>query len=287
MVNEEASQPPEVMKTVDQMLIFDVDGVITDPQEKRVTEPEILDQIINRLEKGEPVTLNTGRSIQWVKDRVLNPLIEKVKDRNILQNLFAVGEKGGTWAEFDGQGNLIENKDDNISVPDDLKNEIRNLINNKYSDSMFYDESKLTMVSTEMKDGHSLEDYKEKQKMLSSELQEILNDNSIDEKFKVDPTTIATDVENKFVGKHFAVRRIIEWVKKRGISPQRYIAFGDSFKSDVPMAEEFHSQGLPVEFVYVGQEDIDTSKYPFAIKQTQAKFGNGTLEFLKRLTLGS
>lgn len=261
--------------------VFDVDGVITNPQEKKITEPEILEEIIKRLGKGEPVVLNTGRSIAWMKDRIQNPLTEKIKDKNILQNLLAVGEKGGTWLEFDNQNNLIEDKDDNISVPDNLKNEIRNLINNKYSDSMFYDESKLTMISTEMKDGHSLEDYKKNQEILCVELKALLADKNFRDKFKVDPTTIATDIENVFVGKHFAIKRILEWLKKKNIKPRRYITFGDSFKSDIPMAKELHLQKLPVEFVYVGEEKISAQAFPFVVHQTREKFEKGTLEFLE------
>lgn len=274
---------PEVAKTVDYMLIFDVDGVITDPQEKRVTEPEILDQIAKRLEKGEPVALNTGRSVEWLRDRILNPLAQIVKDKKMLRNLLAVAEKGGTWAEFDQEGNIIESKDDRISVPSNLKDEVRNIVNIEYPDTMFFDESKLTMISTEMKDGHPLEDYREKQETLVSQLKTLLSDKGLEDKFKVDPTTIAIDVENNHVGKHFAVKRIIEWVKNRGIAPKRYIAFGDSFKSDVSMAEEIHSQGLLVEFVYVGNENIQTSNYPFPIMQPISHFGNGTLEYLKSL----
>lgn len=271
------------MTNVNAALIFDVDGVITNPQEKKITEPEILDEIIKRLERKEPIALNTGRSIEWVKDRVLNPLVKIIKDRSILQKLLAVGEKGGTWAEFNDRGNLAQNKDNDISVPDNLKNDVRSLINNKYSDSMFYDESKLTMISTEMRDGHSLEDYRKKQIALTAEFKTLLANKNLTGKFKIDPTTIATDIENIFVGKNFSVKRIIEWVKKKGIKPQMYIAFGDSFRSDIPMAQELNSQDLPVEFVYVGKEEIDASKYPFPIKQTKNKYGKGTLEFLKSL----
>lgn len=261
--------------------IFDVDGVITDPQEKKITEPEILDEIIKRLTLGEPVALNTGRSLSWMIEKVITPLSEKIEDKTILKNFFAVGEKGGTWAEFDNQGNLIENKDENISVPDNLKNQVRDIINSKYSESMFYDESKLTMISTEMKDGHSLEEYREEQKSLTSELTNLLTNNNLTEKFKVDPTTIAVDVENKFVGKNFAVKRILDWIKGKRINPQKYVTFGDSFRSDVPMAQEINSQKLPVEFVYVGGEAINPSELPFTVHQTKSKFGNGTLEFLK------
>lgn len=265
------------------MLIFDVDGVITNPQEKKITEPEILDEIIKRLTNGEPVALNTGRSLSWMIEKVINPLMKKIEDKAILKNFFAVGEKGGTWAEFDDQNNLIEKKDDGISVPDNLKNDISNLISNKYSDSMFYDESKLTMVSTEMKDGHSLEDYKKKQIALTAEFKTLLAKINLDGRFKIDPTTIATDIENIFVGKNFSVKRIVEWVKKKGVKPQMYVTFGDSFRSDIPMAQELNSQNLPVEFVYVGEEKIDTSKYPFSIRVTQSKYGKGSLEFLKSL----
>lgn len=270
------------MKTVDHMLIMDVDGVITNLKDKKAN-PQMLQYLYQELKKGIPLALNTGRSIEWVKNRVINPLIEKVKDKSILHNFLALGEKGGTWAEFDENGNLLESKNDNISVPKDIQKEVRNLINNEYSDSMFFDESKLTMISTEMKDGHSLEDYKEKQRILSSELQTLLTDKHLAEKFKVDPTTIAVDIENKYVGKGFAVKRMIEWVKSRGIKPQMFIAFGDSSSSDISMAEEIHSQGLSVEFVYVGKEHIDASSFPFTIHQTQTKFEKGTLEFLQTL----
>lgn len=261
--------------------VFDVDGVISHPLEKRVTEPEILDELIKKLRLEEPVALNTGRSISWIKDKILNELIERIKNKEIFQNLLIVGEKGGTWAEFDRQHNLIENIDKNISVPDSLKNKIRNLIKDKYSNSMFYDESKLTMISTEIKDGHSLNDYREKQSEINEEFKSLLRTSNLEDKFKIDSTIAATDIENKFVGKHFAARRILEWIKNKKIKIKKYITVGDSFNSDLPMAQEIYSQGLPVEFVYVGKENIDISKYPFPIKITQNKFEKGTLEFLK------
>lgn len=272
------------MKTVDHMLIMDVDGVVTNPSEKRVTEPEILDQIVKKLEKGEPVALNSGRSLVWMVDRVINPLIEKLKDKKILQNLLAVGEKGGTWVEFDENGQMQHHKDESISVPQALQEKVRKIINSELSESMFYDETKETMVSTEMKDGYSVEEYTKKQQGLNKKLQELVDQEGLAEELKVDPTTIATDIENKYVGKGFAVRRILEWLRNKAIKPQLYVTFGDSFSSDIFMAQELHSQELPVEFVYVGKENIDASAFPFIIHQTQAKFEKGTLEFLKGST---
>lgn len=271
------------MKIVKAAWIFDVDGVITNPQEKKITQPEILHEIVKRLERKELVAINTGRTIAWVKDKVLNLLIKIIKEKKLLLNLLIVGEKGGTWAEFNEQNNLIENIDNKISVPGSLKDIVRNLINDRYSASMFYDEPKSTMISVEMKDGYPLDDYQKKQPALLAQFKALLKSKNLENEFKIDPTTIATDIENKFVGKNFAVKRIIKWIKNKGINPQKYITFGDSFSSDLPMAQEIYSQGFPVEFVYVGEESIDVSKYSFPIIITQNKFEKGTLEFLKSL----
>lgn len=263
--------------------VFDVDGVITNPSEKKVTEPEILDEIAQKLTGGEPVALNTGRSLSWMTDRVINPLLEKVKDKKSLNNFFASGEKGGTWITFDENGTMLRHKDDSISVPQSLQAKVKHLIDSEFSESMFYDESKETMISTEMKDGYSVKKYTKQQEGLKLKLQELIDRENLTGNLKVDPTTIATDIENKHVGKGFAVRKIIEWIKSKGVKPQKYIAFGDSFSSDISMAEEIHSQGFAVEFIYVGEQDISTSNLPFPVKSPSACFGKGTLEFLKTL----
>ncbi|MDP2628884.1 MAG: HAD hydrolase family protein [Nanoarchaeota archaeon] len=269
------------MKTVDRMLIMDVDGVITDPKEKRITEPEILDEIVKRLEKGEPVGLNTGRSLVWMIDRVINPLLEKVKDKKTLKNFFASGEKGGTWITFDGNGEMQHHKDGSISVPESLQDKVRNLINSEFSESMFYDETKETMISTEMKDGYPIEEYSNHQIILNEKLQKLVDEDSSGKPLKVDPTTIATDIENKHVGKGFAVERMIEWLKNLGIEPQRFVTFGDSL-SDIPMAEKLRSLNKKVELAFVGKSEIKKS-FPFPIIRPKKFFGKGTLEVLRSL----
>lgn len=61
------------MKKADHISILDVNGVVTDPAEKRITESEILDEVIKRLEQGEPVALNTGRLVESVKRKGIRP----------------------------------------------------------------------------------------------------------------------------------------------------------------------------------------------------------------------
>ena len=80
----EKPHPTEIVKTVNEVLIFDVDGVVSAPKEKRPTIEGVLDAIANKLAINEPVALNTGRSLSWMIDRVIAPLLLKIKDGLVL-----------------------------------------------------------------------------------------------------------------------------------------------------------------------------------------------------------
>jgi len=108
--------------------IFDVDGVLTDPQTKKVEYNEIFNQIIIRLKKGYPISLNTGRSIEWLTYNILNQLISKVSDYSIFIRFIAIGEKGATWAIIDNSLHVQHGKLDNLSVPKYIINEASVLV---------------------------------------------------------------------------------------------------------------------------------------------------------------
>lgn len=272
---------PETRREVESAYLFDIDGVLTDPVEKRVVEEGLYGEIIKRLQKGEPVGLITGRSNVFMLDRIINPLRERVSDVSILQNLAAVGEKGGTWITFDENGVPQEGKSKDLSIPEELKERVRRLIAEKYSDSMFFDETKQTMLSTEMIDGYDLADYHMKQKELEDDMRMILDEFSGD--LNIDPTTIATDIENPHVGKGLAAERFLQFIRDRDIKPGRFIAFGDS-KSDFEMADELERRGKKLEMVYVGHRDKmgdQRKEYPVNLDYAD-KFTQGTLEYLLR-----
>src|SRR5476651_417162 len=88
--------------------IFDIDGVLTSPQEKKIVNQFLFDQFITWLQNQNPIALNTGRSLEWVYQQVLTPLKRHIAAKNlspnILHNLIAVGEKGADWLTYDKQG---------------------------------------------------------------------------------------------------------------------------------------------------------------------------------------
>jgi HAD superfamily hydrolase (TIGR01484 family) len=268
--------------------IFDVDGVISHPNEKKPTIEGILDIIVSNLSKQEPVALNTGRSLEWITERVIGKLLSKITDKTTLQYFFAVGEKGGTWLTFDQAGKIIENRDNSISVPIKLQKKIKNLVEKEFSDTTFFDNSKQTMISTEMLDSIKNEReklYRPAQERIVERMKDILKEMRLEKNFKIDPTTIATDIENNHVGKHYAVNKILSWLRSSKTSPDQFLAFGDS-KSDIPMAEELHAQGYPVKFIFVGNKAHikNPKEYLFPIIITSAEYEYGTLEYLTKLT---
>lgn len=272
---------PETRTTVDTAYLFDVDGVLSDPREKRVTEEGIYTSVIERLQRGEPVGLNTGRSTEWMEERIIRPILEKIQDKSVLANFVAIGEKGGTWITFDEQGNMHHGRAQAISVPEDLNERARRLVEEKYGDSMFFDATKETMISIEMHDGYDLAEFTRRQAQLTEELVQILSETGQEKIYKVDPTTIATDIESPHVGKALGADRFLQFLTDRDIKPVQFKAFGDS-ASDLEMADELERKGRQVDFVYVGDRaklGNVTKDYPI---EYVGGFSQGTLEYLNR-----
>lgn len=261
--------------------LFDVDGVLTHPVEKKITEGELVELICGMLERGEPVALNTGRSIDFMVEQVLSKLEGAVVDKNLLKNIMAIGEKGSVWINYDELGDRLQSIDESVTVPIVIQEEVKRLVNDKFSEAVFYDETKKTMVSVEMRDGYDWEDFRRVQVELDVGLLTILEMHSLTKELKIDPSRIATDVENKHVGKALGAWRFLDWLGKKKITAQKFIAFGDS-KSDVRMAEEINEQGRSVEFVFVGEKDLlEKVQFNFPVIYMTQRCEKGTVEYLK------
>lgn len=290
----------EHKKTSQIAFLLDVDGVITNPSEKKVTEPQIFDFLEQHLINNNPVTLNTGRSNEWMVERVINPLSERVQDKSILKNFFAVGEKGLTWASFNAEGELLQGVFDRdgrrvegfdlgafleprtVEHFKILGEESKKLINRKYSHSTFFDTTKKAMVSTEMKDGYNQPEFAREQQAFTQELQVMLEKLGLEGKFKIDPTTIATDIQVPQAGKHLGTKRILGRLAAQKIAPKHFIAVGDS-ASDLEMADELYSQGKSVEFYYVQPQKALNVTKSYPVIYTAQQFGKGTVEMFQNI----
>lgn len=233
------------------------------------------------LKNQNIVSLNTGRSLSWTQERVINPLVQKIEDKRLLENFIAVGEKGADWLVFE-EGKFNKVIDPTISVPKTIQTASRKL-SEKFSDNMFFDETKETMISIEMADGGDIDEFGKNQKELIKELKHLLKELSYTQNYRIDPSKISTDIQHKGAGKALGARRIASFIKQKSLSPKKYICFGDS-KSDVEMAFEFDNLKLKTQMIYVGNpSDMADIEADFPISITKERFEKGTLEFLQAL----
>lgn len=267
---------------VDEAELFDVDGVITDPFEKQA-DGRIVSYLTERLQSGVPIELNTGRSTEWVDQRVMPLLRERIGDISLLHNLLLVGEKAGTWTCRDGLGNEISGQSKALTVPSDLQAEVERIVSEEFSHIMHVDPTKRTMISIEINDGMTdrKEEFAAAQQILVTKLTDALKNTGRQHQYIVDATTIATDIQSPYVGKDMGAIRFLQWLSDRGIKARRFVTFGDS-ASDAEMAMELQRRGnTDVTFVYVGPPGkLEGVKLPNNVVQFPG-FNEGTVRYIE------
>ncbi|MDO8487571.1 MAG: hypothetical protein Q7S45_04705 [Candidatus Curtissbacteria bacterium] len=272
-------QREETMKSPNHAWLFDVDGVITHPEKKQVVRKGIFTEIIKRLKLGEPVALVTGRALSWVMERVVNPLSSEIDDKTVLDRLFVSGEFGASRIQWKN-GKPFHGIDSSISLPKKLAEEARKAAE-AYKDTQHIDPDKETMVSIEMNDGLTVDEFRRNQLPLAKRLNEILASQNAERKFEVHVDRIATNVRHKAINKHYAAQQVIRWLSKIGLSPKQFFAFGDS-AGDREMADELHREGKAVTFVFVGhKEELGSKGKGYKTVITEEQCDDGTVEFLK------
>jgi trehalose-phosphatase len=271
------------MKTVKSAWVFDIDGVISNLITKNVTDQQILNIIVRKLEFGEPVALNTGRGLEWTIGNIINPIIKLISNKKAFGNFFMTGEKGGVWLTINNKGRKIVHIDKSFQINTSLHNKIQKLITATYPEALKEYERKSTMIALEMTTGFNHEKFKIIQKNLMQKINDLVTKSGLDAELNVQSTRIAIDIQHKLVGKGFAMKRILDWMKMKKINPQRIIAFGDD-KSDFEMAQKAYENNFQTEFVYVGGDsELKNIKTQIPIIITKNKFEKGTLEYLKTL----
>jgi hydroxymethylpyrimidine pyrophosphatase-like HAD family hydrolase len=261
--------------------LFDVDGVLSNSVTKKVQELQIFNELVNRLEKGDVIGLNTGRSLDFIVSKILDPLENVLKDKNLLKSIFAIGEKGAVWVTYNKKGIRTEHLNSQISVPNKLQAEVRKVVSYPpFSDVMFYDESKKTMITIEMTINKNHGKFLKLQQQLVHDFENLLIKMNIINDFKIDVFRIATDIQSKNVGKAYATKKFTELLTANQIFPNKYICFGDD-KADYQMYEELKRLGKKAKLVFVGEKEKLEGKNLQDVVFTKKHLDEGTLEYLQ------
>lgn len=260
-------------------LVLDIDGPVASPMSRTLAIPSIAEDIVAMADAGIPIIFNTGRSDAFVAQTVMAPLYAAGLSEDAV--VLAFCEKGATSYipnahHADGAGDdLIV--DQNLCVPTGLVEYCRSIAPD-FADTMFFDDTKVAMVSMEAHADSDLDVYRPRQRDFEQHVWDYLADQGIgvtwdDEHAKngsevairIDPTIISTDVEHVGVGKQVGAEKAVAYLKERGIEPQQWRTLGDS-RSDYAMADYLHAHGYVVRHGDVRPADgVKERDYPVEV----------------------
>lgn len=263
-LNHEPTPSPQ-----DRMLVFDIDGVLTDPHNGSLDE-RAYQVIVSDLRAGIPVGLNTGRDMAWAHETIVSRLAKDL-DPDSLNNFVLVAEKGGATIEFE-DGAVHEIMDETLALPKRFMHEAAALLDEPYLGKTYGDymelENKETMVTLGKRTdaaavraakSFSNHPFINAQQQIAEKSKALLQDyderhgTTLATDYVIDCTQTAVDIQHVSTGKDTGAQHILAWMERRGFSiPKKVVSFGDS-SSDRAMAEEFakHTESV---FVYVGPE---------------------------------
>jgi hydroxymethylpyrimidine pyrophosphatase-like HAD family hydrolase len=276
----------ELPKDTDRIYVFDLDGVVTDPQTNKVSA-EVLAHVIDDLKQGRAAAFNTGRPHEWVTEHVL-PGLREACSPDELENLLLVAEMGGVVCTFK-DGDMHIELDETLSLPGAFIDGVLHLLDvqqpdgSRLADSMTWDSHKKTMGSLVKWDHTTLDEYNQVRPVLTKGLEHLLQTHDLGD-FIIGQTTIATDIQHRTAGKHKGADQVLDWLHDRGVTPRNFYTFGDSI-SDKAMAETFAATGAKTTFVFVGDpaqgSEVQGQDYETVIME--GRHSSDTADYLAKL----
>lgn len=253
-------------------LLLDVDGPISNPDAKRIIDPHIVPALIELHDAGNPIVFNTGRSADFVREVIFPPMLAAANGP--LHHVHSVCEKGGVWisAANDDEPQV----DPALQVPRELDDVFKKLVDAEFSDTMFFDDTELTMVSIERNPHTSHDEYMAAQQPFVDTAMKLLGElgygvrlrgqdhpNASGEvTLKVDPSIIAVDIEHVDTGKDVGARRAFELIRQDMDLPNEWRTYGDS-PGDYAMARWLHEGGYEVKHLDVRPDS--EGNHPFDV----------------------
>ncbi|MDZ5079054.1 hypothetical protein [Nesterenkonia sp. HG001] len=260
-------------------LLLDVDGPIASPISRTVAIASIAQDLADMANQGIPVIFNTGRSDDFIAQQVVPPLREAGLRHGT--PVFTISEKGAVWAEVTPEGLGEIHIDAELRLPTALGDEVRDMVAERFSGHMFFDETKRAMISVEQRTDVDNDDYLAVQSDFDAAIPLLLDKHDVGQ-VRIDPTIISTDVEHERLGKDLGAARALELLKARGITPQSWFTMGDS-RTDYAMASWLHERGHQVSHVDVRPADgVPETAHPVLTSDTGAIHDDAGAEFLSR-----
>lgn len=267
---------PEIISPLG--LLLDVDGPIASPDSRTIATPSIIADLITLAGANVPIGFITGRSARFIREQVVAPLVDAGLPP--VMRMYGVCEKGAVWFPITdaGMGEVVV--DDSVALPEAVAGRIRDLVGTDFADTMFFDETKLAMVSVEQRTDVDRAAYHVAQASFEEAAYTIMIEHGLGVRFgdrvspdaagavpfRIDTTIISTDIESVDLDKDHAAKRALAFFAEGGALPRLWRSVGDS-RSDYKMADHLHAAGFDVAHVDVRPADgILDRPYPVIVE---------------------
>lgn len=270
-------------------LLLDVDGPISSPVTRTISQPGLIESLITLANSGVPIAFNTGRGDDFLIREVVTPLYTAglASDAHV----WGIGEKGASWFRFGSRAPIAV--DDTLIVDERVRDAVRSVVQEQFSDLVFFDESKRTMVSIEQLISVESHDFLARRPALDRVLAQIVLDAGYDiswhgnisddlvalatdphsgtgrTNIRLDSSIIATDIEHSHTGKDLGAQRFMDLLLEAGVAvPRRWFTMGDS-RGDYAMTDWLHANGFDASHVDVRPtEPLPQTDYPVLMHPT-------------------
>jgi hydroxymethylpyrimidine pyrophosphatase-like HAD family hydrolase len=247
-------------------LLLDVDGPIASPRTRTISTPGILADLISLAAANVPIAFITGRSADFIRSQVVEPLVNAGLPETF--RMYGVCEKGAVWFSIGTEGMGEVEVDRSVALPEAIVTEIRDLVAESFSAEMFFDDTKLAMVSVEQRTDVDHGDFRVRQAEFNDAAFATLVKHGLGVRFgerevadrlgevpfRLDATIISTDIESVTLDKDSAAKRALAYFAQNGPLPHLWRSVGDS-RSDYKMADHLHEAGYDVAHVDVRPSD--------------------------------
>ncbi|MFO7689220.1 MAG: hypothetical protein R6W83_01470 [Cryobacterium sp.] len=262
-------------------LLLDVDGPIASPITRTISTPSIVADLVLLAAANVPIAFITGRSDAFISEQVIAPLLAAGLPEQM--RMYGVCEKGAVWFAITAAGMGELSVDGAVALPPAVVSEVRQLVAEQFADTMFFDETKLAMISVEQRVDVDRESYLSAQVRFNDAAFDILSRHGVGVRldgrvwhdaagqvpFRIEPTIISTDIESVLLDKNHAAERALAFFAQSGALPRLWRSVGDS-RSDYRMADHLHEAGYDVSHVDVRPEDgILDRPYPVIVMGEQ------------------
>lgn len=258
-------------------LLLDVDGPISSTRTRTLRLDRLADDLVAFAAAGCPVVLNTGRSAEFLADQIMPRLARAGLAPT--DPLWGVGEKGGTWFSLEDRGGSAYvgavHEDHDLSPSEGLV-AASQAIAEEFSDVVFFDDTKRTMISFEQHVEVASDAFLGRRPDLIAAIERCVAECGEADRMSIYPTFIAVDIEHVDSGKALGAQRALELLSEHVDPPQRWFTAGDSGQ-DYDMAEHLHAAGYDVTHLDV-RLDGDVPDVPYAVIRERPSLDDGVAE---------